>query len=247
MWMALFLTACLPTASPALTQTPTLPVSTPAPTVTIVWFPPTPTFTPFPTSAPASPTPDLRTGLGALILADDFSSSTAWNLQTSAEGSIALGDNDLTIAFQEQAGTLFSFRRQPELADFYVEITASPSLCQGADEYGLLLRAVSDGDFYRFSLSCDGRVRLDRLLHSQASSPQTWLPSGSIPIGAPSQSRLAVWAVGKEMRFFINGDYQFTVQEPSLPSGKLGVFAHATGGHSLTVNFSDLKVYEVHP
>ncbi len=189
----------------------------------------------------------MRTGLGALILSDEFNSETTWSLQSTATGSVALGENELTIAFQEEAGYLYSFRQGPELANFYAEITASPSLCQGADEYGLLLRAQSQGDFYRFSISCDGRVRLDRLLHSQASSPQPWALSGSIPVGAPSQSKLAVWAVGKEMRFFINNDYQFTVQDPSLPSGKLGLFAHATGGHSLTVNFSNLKVYEVAP
>jgi len=246
-FLILFLTACFPTATPAPTETPTVPAPTAVPTATIVWFPPTPTFTPFPTSPPASPTPDLRTGLGALILEDTFSQSTDWDLNITGAGSSAIGVNELTIAFQEDSGYLYTFRRGPLLTDFYAEITVSPSLCQGEDEYGLLLRAVSDGDFYRYSVSCSGKVRLDRLYHSQASSPQPWLITGSLPIGAPSQFKLAVWAVGKEMRYFINDDYQFTIEEGTLPSGSLGLFAHSTGGHSMTVNFSDLKVYEVHP
>jgi hypothetical protein len=55
---------------------------------------------------------------------------------------------------------------------------------------------------------------------------------------------MAVWAVGKEMRFYANSEYLFSVRDPSLPAGNLGVFVRASGGDSVTVNFSDLSVYE---
>jgi hypothetical protein len=142
---------------------------------------------------------------------------------------------------------VFSLRTAPELVDFYAEITASPSFCQGIDEYGILLRFVSPANFYRFSLSCDGRVRLDRLSGGSASSPQAWMETGVVPIGAPSSSRLGVWAQGSEMRFFVSDQYLFTIQDPLIPGGRLGVFARSTGGHALTVNFSALSVYEIIP
>jgi hypothetical protein len=47
------------------------------------------------------------------------------------------------------------------------------------------------------------------------------------------------------MRFFINGQYQFTVRDPSFPSGALGVFARSQGETAVTVNFSDLVVKSV--
>jgi len=68
--------------------------------------------------------------------------------------------------------------------------------------------------------------------------------SGAIPPGAPSNSQLAVWAVGKEMRFFANGEHLFTVYEPTLPSGGIGVFARASGEDDVTVSYSNLVVYE---
>jgi hypothetical protein len=81
--------------------------------------------------------------------------------------------------------------------------------------------------------------------HGQASSPQPWMTGVGALVGSPSSSRLAVWAVGNEMRFFINEQYQFTVRDPLLTSGALGVFARSAGDTALTVNFSDLVVRNV--
>ena len=76
-------------------------------------------------------------------------------------------------------------------------------------------------------------------------SPQPWLASASVPQGAPSTSKLGVWAVGREMRFFINDEFQFAVSDPYHPSGLIGVFARSAGENAVTVSFSDLKVYAV--
>jgi hypothetical protein len=245
--VALLISACLP--STAVLPTPTLvtPTASATPTPTIVWFPPTATFTPFPTATSLPPTPDQRPGIGAVIFEDNFSDPTLWALSSNENGRAAFGKNELTIAIQEQKAYVFAQRTEPVLADFYAEITASPSLCQGADEYGLLIRLVSAATFYRFSLSCDGRVRLDRLTGGQASSPQPWLETGVVPIGAPSTSRLGVWVSASELRFFVDDQYLFTVQDPLIPSGVLGVFARSTGGHSFTVNYTDLIVYQLVP
>jgi hypothetical protein len=236
--------ACSPISTPSIlpTETAILPTSTATPTV--IWFPPTATLTPFPTRG-VTPTVDMLPNIGQLIFEDDFSDASAWSLSHTDLGSVALGKNELTIAIGESAAYMFSVREQPILTDFYLEITASPTLCRDLDEYGLLLRVSPSLDYYRFSLSCNGQVRLDRLYGGQASSPQPWLMSGAVPPGAPSTSRLGVWAVGSEMRFFVNGGYQFSVNEPVLSSGGVGVFVRSTSDNAVTVNFSDLVVYEV--
>jgi hypothetical protein len=58
---------------------------------------------------------------------------------------------------------------------------------------------------------------------------------------------LAVWAVGKEMRFFVNDYYIFSVSDPAQAKGNLGVFARSAGEMAVTVSFSDLEVREVNP
>lgn len=192
-----------------------------------------------------TPTQELSLPSGDILLSDDFSDPGAWTLRKSTQASAALGVNELTLVLHQPEGYLYSLRREPLLDDFYLEITASPNLCRDADEYGLLLRVSPSLDFYRFSLSCNGQARLDKYFQGVASSPQPWVISGAIPPGAPSISRLAVWARGKEIRFFVNEEYLFTIQDPSLGSGTIGVFIRSGGENDLTVSFSDLVVRQV--
>jgi hypothetical protein len=240
------LSACLATPTPLSLMSTSTPIPpTQAPTPTIVWFPPTATFTPAPTLL-ITPTVVVTPQPGELVLSDDFTNPTPWTLGQTATTSIALGKSELTLALDQPGAYLYSLRKKTELDDFYLEITASPSLCKGPDEYGLLLRVSPSLDFYRFSLTCDGQVRLDKYFQGKASSPQPLTLSSSLPPGAPSSSRLGVWADGKELRFYINNEYQFTISDPSLTSGTLGVFIRSNGDNAVTVSFSDLEVYQAH-
>jgi len=98
-------------------------------------------------------------------------------------------------------------------------------------------------DFYRFSLSCDGHVRLDKYFQGKASSPHPKALSGVIPPGAPSRSRIAIWAKGKEIRYYANDQHLFTIKDPSLLQGSLGFFIRSGGDNAVTISFSELAVY----
>jgi hypothetical protein len=213
-------------------------------TPTVIWFPPTATYTPFPTPI-ITPTVDMRPKTGKVLLEDDFSDSSAWTTSQTEAGNIAYGKNELTIAIGETNAYLVSVRESPILGDFYLEITAETSLCRGLDEYGVLFRVSQTSDYYRYALSCDGQVRLDRVIGGQASSPQPWMLSGEVPPGAPAISHLAISAVGSEMSFFVNGQFQFSIHDPSLPTGSLGLFARSTNNMAVTVSYYNLVVYEV--
>jgi hypothetical protein len=160
---------------------------------------------------------------------------------------VGLGDHELSLALSQPKGYLYSVRTEPHFENFYVEITASPSLCSSEDQYGLLLRFNSASSFYRFALSCNGQLRLDRIVSGTASSPQGWLPSASVPSAAPSSSRLGVWMMGEDMRFFVNDQFQFAIRDPMLTSGAIGVFVRSSGETAVTVNFSDFVVYNINP
>jgi hypothetical protein len=49
------------------------------------------------------------------------------------------------------------------------------------------------------------------------------------------------------MRFYANDEYLFTVHDPLLSSGLLGVFARSAGDMAVTVNFTELVVREINP
>jgi hypothetical protein len=223
-----------PTETPVATETAT-------PTATIVWFPPSATATQL--SVPTyTGTPEMSPGIGRVTLKDDFSDEEVWDIATSDNGSASIHRNRLTLAVQP-GYYLASMRRELPLSDFYAEITARPSLCRGDDNYGLVVRGVGSS-FYRFVLACNGMIRAERIAGGTRSPLQEPVPSGDAP-GAPGEVRMGIWAVGSEMRLFLNGRYQFSVVEPSFPTGALGVFVRSTGDTPVTITFSDLAVYEV--
>lgn len=231
-----------PTPLPSEIISPILETATP----TIEWFPPTPTNTPLSGESYATtPTPYTRPEFSRLIIQDNFSVNAPWMTGQTGSGKISLGPNELTLAINRPRGYIYSLRQSTNLSDFYLEITASPTLCRAGDEYGLLLRVSPGLDFYRFALTCDGQARVDRLYQGKASSAQSLTPNGAIPRGAPSQSTLAVLAQGKQLHFFVNQEYQFSINDPLQSTGSLGIFARAASDNAVTVNFTDLKVYEV--
>ncbi len=237
----LFLSAaCLPLSAAAAIETP-VPTETQIPTPTIVWFPPsaTPTKLVFPTYTPM---PEMSPGIGREMLADDFSDDAVWDTATSDNASASVGHNQLTIVVQP-GYYLASMRHELIVTDFYAEVTARPSLCRGGDNYGFVVRGVGSS-FYRFVVACNGEIRAERVSGGTRLPLQEPVLSGDA-IAAPGEVRIGVWAVGDNMRLFLNGRYQFSVIERTFPSGGLGVFVRSAGETPTTILFSDLKVYEV--
>lgn len=240
--MTLILASCAALDLPSTPGLPTILTETPLPSPTIVWFPPSATPSPqvFSTS---TATPERRPGLGDITVTDDFSDPDVWDIAASDEGSSAMHKGKLTLAVRPGV-YLFSLRHGLSLSSFYAEITAIPNLCRGADSYGILVRANAVA-YYRFSLSCEGKVSAHRISGGTREVLQSPIPSTDAPTGAPGQVRIGLWAVGSEMRLFLNGRYQFTIINANYPSGTVGVFVQSAGRNASVVNFSDLQIQEV--
>jgi hypothetical protein len=235
------LTACsslFPTPEPTATAAPTSTV-----TPTIVWFPATNTPTPQPTTI-ILPTMEEYPGLGNLIFSDTFDNTGLWSTGLPEGASIAVERNRITLTSRPKFAIL-SLRAEPILTDFFAEINISLSLCRGSDVYGLLVRAMSNADYYRFLLNCNGQVRAERVRNGEVIPLQDWIFSGDVPLGAPGEVKVSVWVAGAEMRLFLNDRYQFTVRDPVFRSGSIGVYVMANGTTDSTVSFSDLNVYTV--
>jgi hypothetical protein len=194
-----------------------------------------------------TPTVDLRLAIGSLIFQDSFEEGNNWSLAQTDTSSIALGKNEITLAIAQPKLYLYTLRQTPQLSEFYLELTAWPNLCRGEDEYGILFRVTPQLDFYRLALTCNGQLRLDRFYQGKASVPYPKTYSGAVPLGAPSSVPIAIWASRKEITVFIRDEFQFTLQESVLPAGAVGLFARSVTSSAVTVNFSDLAVYEIVP
>jgi hypothetical protein len=233
-----------------LTLTPGTPVAvleSVSPTATIVWFPATATWTPFPTVQP-SVTPQPFPGLGPQVYQDDFSDLGSWSLAKPAStggNSIILDRSSLTLAINLPPAALYSLNTRLALKNFYAEMTVSVNRCFGPDVYGMLFRAASADYTYRFLLNCSGKARVEQTRAGRNLPLMQWEDSGDIPSGAPGLVKMGVWTAGAEMRFFLNGRYQFTVIDPVFKNGSLGVYSSATSPGGMNINFSNLTVNSV--
>lgn len=245
--LAMTLTSCSSFDSLMATPTPIPLTQTPLPTATINWFPASATPTPQALSANGVPTatPNLQPNLGDILIEDNFSDATLWDIAASNQASAAI-DNQRLILSAQSGVYMISLRHEIILNNFYAEITAQPGLCKGEDNYGLLIRA-SAGTYYRFLLACDGTARIERYTNGNKLILQKPESSGDVPPGAPGSVRIGVWAYGKEMRLFLNERYQFSIIDPSFPSGTIGVFIRSVGDTPVVVSFKDLVIQEIVP
>ncbi len=225
------------------TPTPSPVAAPPTLTPTIVWFPPSATPSLGAAATPKPPTPEMRPGIGSTTLTDDFSDPSLWDIATSDQGSAEINDRRLILSAQSKAYML-SLRDDLTADNYYAEITARPGLCRDGDSYGMLVRANAVA-YYRFSLSCDGNVFAERISVGKREVLQTPLPSGDVPRGAPGEVRVGVWASGSTLRLFLNGRYQFEINNRSHPSGTIGVFVNSAGESPVVVAFSRLILQEV--
>lgn len=238
----LILAACSSMVAVSPPSEPPLPTSTSFSTPTIDWFPPTATPTIRPV-ATQPPTPDWSPGIGDIIASDDFSDTSTWNTAVSDSGSAIIEREHLTIAVNPGI-YLHSLQQNLVLGDFYAELTARPNLCREEDSYGMLVRANA-ASYYRFSLYCNGTASVERISRLERHVLHEPVSSGDVPPGAPGVVRIAIWAYGSELRFFLNDRYQFSIEDMNLSSGTVGAFALSNGNTPVTVIFSDLVVRAV--
>lgn len=226
--------------SPTATQT-----YTPSPTVD--WFPATATPTLIPSATPTHPTAleDPSEGVGNLIIQDDFTNTAWWQTLQSESGNIAFGEGNLTFAVAKLESTITSLSEHNLPQDFYLEVTLQTSLCQLEDHIGIILWRESSSNFYQILLNCAGQYRLEMVQDGLRYVLIDWTGATQVQLGAPAINQLALWAYQGELRFFINGAYQFTERVARDRTGTLGLFARTIVGPAMTVKFSDLAIYQV--
>jgi hypothetical protein len=242
--LVLALTACSPTLPTQGIPTQVLESATitVTSTPTIIWFPATPTATQLISPSPVPPTQAPPPSVGDLIFQDNFTNHNLWTSGKLTVGIIAYGIEELDLAISEPHGVLISQRSEPVLTDFYLEVTAEPSLCLNGDNYGIQFRMSSPGDFYRYIISCQGKIRLERLKGGVGQVLLDWSNSAQAMPNPSGTYRLGIWAKGKELKLYLNGMLQFSATDDSLASGGLALFARSMGDNPVTVGFSNLVV-----
>lgn len=227
----------LPTTEPEPTQ-----VLTPSPTVD--WFPSTPTPTRIPTEPGGLPTQISEVPVSwPLMVSDDFSDPNHWQETSNSAGTVAYDTNALTLALPAGKTPLISMSDHILPGDFYLELSMDVLMCDDADQYGLILWRNSTSGTFRIWFNCQGEVMAGRQIGASTGRLLNWQTARKLQPGAPASNRIAVWAEGGQLRVFVNGAEQYSLQTRSDLSGALGVIAQGAGSNAATFSISDLLIY----
>lgn len=239
----LLLAGCASTPAPA--PTPSLPPAPlPSPFLPIPTLIPTPSVTPAATATPAAV---LQSGAGDLVFEASFDSDEGWVLGSDSGGGASLSNGSLVLAVSLPNASRFVLAPTPPLADFLVEAGLRASLCTTADEIGLLFRVSPAGDHYRFTLDCQGMVRMTRVVGKGAVLLAGPLAApGAIP-SSPADNRLTLVGQGDTFSLQINDQPVLQVRDPLLPAGQLGFFVRSASQGQTTASLTSFRLWALPP
>ncbi len=211
--------------------------------------------TPPPTLTPGSggTTPnDIRSKLGSPYKVDPMNDSTVWTWPVGKNKFTAIDFQNGMMRFTGL--TKDSGWRLPLLdatSDVYVEMTAAPQDCSGADNYGIILRVpvFREADRgYLFGLSCEGQYALwkwDGQVEpdGKATMLLQWHHSDQINTGAGAFNRMGVMASGDRLLLYVNGVKVDEARDKSFVGGNFGVFVNPSDEEDFTVWIDEMSYW----
>jgi hypothetical protein len=133
----------------------------------------------------------------------------------------------------------------PVLEDFYIEATFETGECSGRDRYGLFLRASNieeNPHGYLFGLTCDGRYSL-RSFDGEFTILSDWTFSDNVSSGSDQTNLVGFWAVGDQIRLYVNGIRLAEIQDATFKEGPYGLFVGAGETESFTVEVDQIAYW----
>jgi hypothetical protein len=204
----------------------TSPVPSPlpmTPTATLSF----PTLVPTPTEGAAQPPDPITfplTEAGRPTYSADFGRVRDWEEANDALGAVSYLGNTLSIVVPLPGTTRYVPSPAEEKQDFLLDASLGAVLCSGDDEYGVAFRYTPEADYLRFTVTCQGGIRLRQV---RAGSSRAVVPfletSQAARPGAPVSNRFTVVAHGQEISLWLNGSFLFQVQDPAPAAGGLGL------------------------
>lgn len=192
-----------------------------------------------------------------LLMRDDFRSPiSGWTVSKDRGGQEAYDDGRYVITLNS-TDPYWGVSPQT-LGDFVAEVDATPTSRYGAsyaydgplgESYGVIVRAQDQNNFYAFLVATDGRYSAFHVKNGTLAWDTRWTPADDDTVKDGWQtSRLRILALGKELRFYVNGRMLVRVPDAIWASGQAGViaanaYADLFGGER--VDFSHWRAWSV--
>jgi hypothetical protein len=177
---------------------------------------------------------------------DDFSGSQAapWKLEADDVAATTIQDGRLVITVNQPNTLQYSGLSEPLLDDFVLEVEATQLAGSPESSFGVLFRLQSQGEFYRFDITGDGRYTVERhnLDGSWTRFTDGWTRDDALQSGLNTTNRLRVVAEGFQLSLYANGELLQTFSDSAYPVGTIALDAGTFGKVPLSVAFDNVQI-----
>lgn len=104
--------------------------------------------------------------------------------------------------------------------------------------YGLVIRRVSKGNYYEFSIDANGKWLFDKVVNGTPTDIVKLTANSAIKTGLNQANTLSVQAKGSHFVFFINGKQVGTADDTTFSAGETGL----VGYDGIEVVFANLSI-----
>ena len=161
-------------------------------------------------------------------------------------GRAAFDHGRLVVSETGVGGRFCTVLVQPGSGDYYVEVLAAQRTACTDAEYGLYLRGTIEGEGALFGVTCDGNFSLAYSSEGFGGVFLDRLSENVLNSGPGPGNRLGVLARGDKLFIYANGAFLAEVSdEKFLEGGRFGLFVRTRPGNPVTVEFDDLKYWEL--
>ncbi len=132
--------------------------------------------------------------------------------------------------------------------NFYLEGRFITQTCTGADQYGLVFRAVNytDGFGYYFIATCDGQFNISKWDGNGARLLLNNEKSDALHAGSNQINDLGVWSQGNLIRLYANGKMLKEISSPDLPNaGYYGLFIDPRETPGMTIQLDEISYWDL--
>jgi TolB protein len=177
-----------------------------------------------------------------LVYDDDFSDpSSGWDDAFDRYTTKQYGNNKYYVEITTSNLVAWGLANR-KVADFRIQVDAAPEEGPNNNGYGILFRFQDRDNFYRFDISGDGFFLLSKFHNGEWVTLVPWTATSAVNVGHDT-NRLAVEAVGSQIRVYANDDLLAEVEDDTLDEGNFGFFASTFSEPNLTVSFDDIILW----
>jgi len=182
-----------------------------------------------------------------IVFQDDFADplTGSWQLEADAQGRAEIVDGKLLLTINAPATAQYVTLEDQVFSNFIVDVDATQVGGVAGGSYGLLVRMVAPGQFYRFEVTSNGEYVVER--HDGPGSWQRltdgWQESEAILPGTNQTNQLRVAVAGGTFSFYANETLLVQVVDGTYGTGAVALDAGTFNQGELQVAFDNLVVW----